>query len=181
MFIPERFEKGYLVVTLFQAGFLLATHPKWRNIIIPPNGEWYNAEMQIQTKIVGLKAATILLGGYFVVWVALEGDLSQTVALAGLAMGVWLGRMGQRYGAGRKLSPAGWFLLSGLGGLAFGGGLSPLTLALMALKTGLHAHGPEFTPSEIGFIIAQIPLWALVGLLAGLGLGFILYAIQPKP
>lgn len=135
--------------------------------------------MQIPAKIPGLKAATILLGGYFVVWVALEGDMSQTVVLAGLAMGVLLGRIGQRYGAGRKLSPAGWLLLSGVGGASFGAGLGPLTLALMALKTGLHFHGPEFTPLEINFIMAQIPLWGLAGLLAGLGLGLILYAIPP--
>lgn len=135
--------------------------------------------MQIPAKIPGLKGATILLGGYFVVWVALEGNLPQTVALAVLAMGVFVGRMGQRVGAGRKLSPAGWLLLTGLGGLFFGGGTGPLTLALMALKTGLHAHGPEFTPLQISFVIAQTPLWGLIGLLAGLGVGLILYAIQP--
>lgn len=135
--------------------------------------------MQIPLKIPGLKGATMLLGGYFVVWVALEGDLPQTVGLAVLAMAVFMGRMWQRVGAGRKLSPAGWLLLTGLAGLFIGGGIGPLTLALMALKTGLHAHGPEFTPLQISFVIAQIPLWGLIGLLAGFGLGLILYALQP--
>ena len=139
----------------------------------------YNWFMQVPAKMPALKGATILLGGYFVVWVALEGNLSQTIALAMLAIGVWLGRIGQRYGAGRKMSPAGWLLLSGFGGLFFGGGIGPLTLALMALKTGLHAHGPEFTLLEINFIVTQMPLWGFAGLLAGLGLGLILYAIQP--
>ena len=46
----------------------------------------------------------------------------------------------------------------------------------MAIKTGLHAHGPEFSGSELDWVLQQIPMWALVGLLGGLGLGFLLKA-----
>jgi hypothetical protein len=41
----------------------------------------------------------------------------------------------------------------------------------MAVKTGLHAHGPEFTPAEINWVLQQTPIWTAAGLLAGLGLG----------
>ena len=54
-------------------------------------------------------------------------------------------------------------------GLGFG----LLTLLIMAVKTGLHGHGPEFSPAEISWVIDQIPLWSLVGLLAGLGVGIV--------
>jgi NhaP-type Na+/H+ or K+/H+ antiporter len=52
-------------------------------------------------------------------------------------------------------------------------GSSLLTLVFMAIKTGLHAHGPEFTLQEIQWVSQQTPLWAAVGLLIGLGLGML--------
>ena len=52
-------------------------------------------------------------------------------------------------------------------GLIFGA----LTLAFMAIKTGLHGHGPEFAPDEISWVISQMPLWAMFGFLVGGGLG----------
>ena len=55
-----------------------------------------------------------------------------------------------------------------------------LTLFFMALKTGLHAHGPEFTPSEINWVIARIPLWTAVGLLSGAGLGLVGLSVAGK-
>jgi hypothetical protein len=64
-----------------------------------------------------------------------------------------------------------WWGATAVTGLLFGLGSSLLTLVLMAVKTGLHAHGPEFTPNEINWILQQVPLWSAAGLLAGLGLG----------
>jgi hypothetical protein len=43
----------------------------------------------------------------------------------------------------------------------------------MALKTGLHAHGHEFTRAEIAWVLGRTPLWALAGLFAGLGVGLL--------
>ena len=37
--------------------------------------------MRIPEKIAGLRPLTILLAVYFVVWIVLEGDLTQTVVL----------------------------------------------------------------------------------------------------
>ena len=46
-------------------------------------------------------------------------------------------------------------------------------LGLMVLKTGVHAHGPEFTPAEISWITRQFAIWPIVGGLAGLGTSLI--------
>jgi hypothetical protein len=58
-------------------------------------------------------------------------------------------------------------------GLFIGLGSAFMTLILRAVKTGLHGHGPEFSQAEIEWVIGQIPLWTLAGLIAGLGLGLL--------
>ena len=63
-----------------------------------------------------------------------------------------------------------------LWGLAMGAGTVLMSLFLMAIKTGLHAHGPEFSPAEITAVWQLLPLWSLVGVLAGLGAGLLLLA-----
>jgi hypothetical protein len=49
----------------------------------------------------------------------------------------------------------------------------PMMLIFMSLKTGLHAHGPEFTAAQITWVLRQIPLWSLAGLSAGIGFGLL--------
>ena len=44
-------------------------------------------------------------------------------------------------------------------------------------KTGVHAHGPEFSPAEIGWLMQQAVLWSLVGTIAGAGLGLLRLAL----
>jgi hypothetical protein len=66
-----------------------------------------------------------------------------------------------------------WLIATAVLGLLFGLGSGLLTLVFMAVKTGLHAHGPEFTIQQIRWVIQQIPLWTIAGLLAGLGLGLL--------
>jgi hypothetical protein len=66
-----------------------------------------------------------------------------------------------------------------LWGLALGAGTVLTTLFLMAVKTGLHAHGPEFSAADINNVWQQLALWSLVGLLGGLGLGLLLIARTP--
>lgn len=48
-----------------------------------------------------------------------------------------------------------------------------IILGLMVLKTGVHAHGPEYSPAEIGWITQQMTIWPFVGGLAGFGLGIV--------
>jgi len=47
------------------------------------------------------------------------------------------------------------------------------TLFLMALKTGIHAHGPEYTMAEVAWVWRQLPLWVAAGTLAGTGLALV--------
>lgn len=134
--------------------------------------------MQIPERIPGLKWLKIGLAGYFVVWVALEGDLAQTVGLGVLSCVVAAAHLIERWGRGRIISRRIWLMsLAGVGSLI--GVCSGLaTLAFMAVKTGLHAHGPEFTSAEIARIWQMIPLWAIVGATVGLALASIFIGFQ---
>ena len=69
----------------------------------------------------------------------------------------------------------GWGLnarLAALGGMA-GLAAPAVVLALMVLKTGVHAHGPEFTPAEISWITNQFFIWPFVAGLIGYGIGLL--------
>ncbi|MDX1687790.1 MAG: hypothetical protein R3248_07385 [Candidatus Promineifilaceae bacterium] len=130
--------------------------------------------MRIPSRLPGLKAATILLAIYAVAWIALEGHLLRVVGLAvGLTL-VALGHGVQRYVGGRRLSLRAWLALAAGCGLAAGAGSGVLTLLFMALKTGLHAHGPEFAAAEIHWVASRLVGWAAGGLLAGLGIALLL-------
>lgn len=129
--------------------------------------------MPIPNQLPGLKVATILLAAYFVIWIPLEGNLGQAVL-----MGVWValvtaGYLGQRWLGGRVLGWGWWVVVAAGLGLFVGLGGGVLTLAAMVVKTGLHAHGPEFSRAEINWVIEQLPLWGAAGFLAGLGIGLI--------
>ncbi|WP_374689054.1 hypothetical protein [Promineifilum sp.] len=123
------------------------------------------------------RLAVALTGLYAAVWLALEGapirDLLLAAALLALALWRVLSRrLLERVngGAWRGARRVG---LSAAAGLAFGAGLPLLTLFLMALKTGLHAHGPEYSAAQIAWVWGQLPLWAGAGLLAGVGVGLV--------
>jgi hypothetical protein len=129
--------------------------------------------MRVPEKIPGLKWATAVLAIYFALWISLEGMLWRAVLMGIGATAVSLGHLAQKYLAGHRLSWQKWVGLTAILGLLFGLGSSTLTLLFMAVKTGLHAHGPEFNLNQIQWILAQTPLWATVGLLAGTGIGFL--------
>lgn len=134
--------------------------------------------MQLPTRLPGLRALTVLFAVYAVVWIVLEGSLFRAVLLASsssVLAGLYLL---QRWLAGRSLRLPLWLALSATLGVLIGFSSSVLTLVAMALKTGLHAHGPEFTTQQIDWVVAQIPWWTTAGLLAGVGLGFIAAAIS---
>ncbi len=136
--------------------------------------------MQIPAKLPGLKWLTIVWMVYGVVWIAPEGVLWQVVLLGVVTTAVLLAYVVQKV-AGGRLVPWGWWLVgTAVTGALFGLLTGLLTLFFMALKTGLHAHGPEFTPSEIDWVLAQIPLWTAVGLLSGAGLGMVWLSVAGK-
>lgn len=130
--------------------------------------------MRIPTKILGLNVATAVTILYAFLWMSLEGRLWRVVVLSVLTTAVALAHLVQKRWGGQTLSRGQWVGTTAVGGLLLGTGSSLLTLLLMAIKTGLHAHGPEFSPHEINWIIQQIPLWATSGLLAGIGMGLIM-------
>lgn len=79
----------------------------------------------------------------------------------------------QHFLGGRTFSVKQWLGITAVLGLIFGLSSGLLTLLFMAVKTGLHAHGPEFTPPEVTWVIQQTLWWTIVGLMAGLGLGMV--------
>ena len=114
--------------------------------------------MTIPDKIPGLRWLTVLLAAYFALWIMREGNLAQTVLLGVSSCGIAAAHLIQRYGRGRVLPHWQWLAGMTIAGL-FGGGSSVFaTLAFMAVKTGLHAHGPEFTPAEITWVWQHLTL-----------------------
>jgi hypothetical protein len=102
-------------------------------------------------------------------WMALEGRLGPVIVLGVLTMLIILAHIGQRLCGGRSLHT--WQVLVGgtVGGGIAGSLLPLLIILLMTLKTGLHAHGAEFTPQEIVWVGQQFRLWGISGGLFGLG------------
>lgn len=136
--------------------------------------------MKLPPRVAGLTWLTAVAALYLFVWIAWEGVVWQTILAATLTTAVWLLHMAQKYGAGRLFGLGSWLLLTAVAGLVAGLTIPLLTLFLMALKTGLHAHGPEFTAAEIEWVLSHIPLWTAVGLLAGLGGGLLSWGLgQP--
>lgn len=129
--------------------------------------------MKIPLSIPHFKLAAAIVSLYAVIWLALEGDVTRDILLASSLLALGIVYITTHRLGGRTLS-AGRFIGWATGsGVALGCGLALLTLFLMALKTGLHAHGPEYTPQEVAWVWRQLPLWAGVGTLAGLGLGLL--------
>ena len=134
--------------------------------------------MHIPQKIPGLRLATVLLALYAVVWIGLEGTLWRVILLAVGVTLVAAGYLVQRFLGDRELNTAQWLLVSVIAGLFISLSSALLSLVFMAIKTGLHAHGPEFTADEIGWVFQQLPLWGLAGLMAGLGFGVLLMGLN---
>ena len=122
------------------------------------------------------KLAIGIVGIFTAIWMVTEGDLLRDVVLAASLLLVGLMAIARRWPWIRGLSPGKTVALGAVGGLAYGVGLVLLTLFLMAVKTGLHAHGPEYTVYELIWVWNQFPLWAVAGSLVGLGIGLLAVA-----
>ncbi|MCA9866241.1 MAG: hypothetical protein KIS95_00425 [Anaerolineae bacterium] len=130
-----------------------------------PSNRWY-------------KPALVIVGLFAAVWMVLEGDMLRDVVLAGLLLLVGLMALMRRWSWMRSLPPRKTVALAAVGGLAYGSGLVLLTLFLMTVKTGLHAHGPEYTSYELVWLWNQLLLWAAAGGLVGLGVGLLAVAAR---
>jgi hypothetical protein len=131
--------------------------------------------MQIPGKLPGLKLATLLLGAYGALWISLEGNLLRAVLMGTSVAVISTAHLFQKHAGGQKITLGRWLLMMAAMGLLVGLSSALLTLVFMAVKTGLHAHGPEFTMEETGWVALQIPLWSLAGVTAGLGMGLVSY------
>jgi len=119
----------------------------------------------------------ILLGIIFLIWIPVE-DSSTTAALLFALVFATLGAVVFLSGAKKPFQAAlPNYILTGItAGIA----ITPLTLFLMALKTGLHGHqGPDFNNQQILSIIYRTPIWLLGGLSIGLGSG--LWFVHREP
>ena len=125
-----------------------------------------------------LRAATLLWGVYALVWLALEGNVARDGVLAGWGLALLALWAAARRWGGRSVSAGQVAALGAAAGLAWGAALGPAVLLLMALKTGLHAHGPEYTAAQLAQVWSQWPLWMAAGLAAGAGLALVLAGLR---
>ena len=114
------------------------------------------------------------------VWMGLEGNLRWDLLLALALVLLALGHLATRYLGGRTMTAGRFAALAAAAGIAGGFGVVLLMLFLMILKTGIHAHGPEYTAQEITWVWAQLPIWGGAGGLVGLGLALLVIAAGRK-
>ncbi len=134
--------------------------------------------IRIPSRIPGLRKVTLLTLLLALFWISLEGALWREALLAALFSLVLIGRFWQRPGEDRVFQRAGgWLAAAALSGMALGAVSASLLLLMMSIKTGLHAHGPEFSPAEVAWALRQPPYWTTAGLCFGLGVGMLSLAI----
>jgi hypothetical protein len=136
--------------------------------------------LNFPSKIPGLKLLLIVWGMYTAVWISLEGALWRVVLMGVTTAILAVGHLVQRMVGGKMVGRGVGLLVAAVSGLALGGGSGLLSLIFMAVKTGLHAHGPEFSQGEVAWVLKQLPLWSAVGLLVGLGFGLIWVGMEKR-
>lgn len=129
--------------------------------------------MVFPQKISGWKLLVGVWLGYTAVWISLEGSLLRVIMMGTATAVLLLGHGWQRWLGGKQVARGVGVLVTAVSGVLLGGGSGLLSLLFMAVKTGLHAHGPEFSQAEIVWVWQMLPLWTAVGLLVGLGVGLI--------
>lgn len=115
----------------------------------------------------------IVWGVYAAVWISLEGELWRVVLMGVAATIVAAGFLWQKWLGGKVVRRGVGMLITAVSGLLIGSGSIVIVLIFMAVKSGLHAHGAEFSSAEIDWLFSQLPLWTAIGLLTGLGVGLI--------
>lgn len=117
------------------------------------------------------RGALLLTGLAILLWSGLEDRDANAVTLLGAlsstSLTLWLLL---RMAAGHALKP----MFFGLTGALTGALASLCTAALMLFKNLRHAHVfPDYPAEMLLAALARLPLWAIAGGLAGLGLGFL--------
>lgn len=115
-----------------------------------------------------LRYLAILLGMVFFLWLPFE-DTSESIALlGGILTSTWLAAVFLTKKQEPQTNLLNYVLAGSLAGIL----VTPITLLLMVLKTGLHAHvEPDFTYPQIVSVVQRTPIWLIGGFLVGLGRG----------
>jgi hypothetical protein len=127
------------------------------------------------------KIAIALFFVYFLLWTQFEGNL-RNVAILGTSaalLGAWT--VWRRYLRSRTFSRRRFAVAMSLTGLFTGLAAPALALLGMAVKQGLHGHGPEYTTVQVT-AVTQSFLWAgVAGLLFGIAAGLLLPVSAEPP
>jgi multisubunit Na+/H+ antiporter MnhE subunit len=130
----------------------------------------YNSLMVYPRIVPGLKIATAVVALLAVMWISLEGDIRWSLLMASMVLVISVGYFVQRFLGGKKFTLLQGLIIAATIGLGAGLIIAPLVVTFMAIKTGLHGHGPEFTLEEIKWAFDWVLLWAFVGSTTALGL-----------
>lgn len=126
-----------------------------------------------------LRYCELLIAVLIMLWLPLE-ERSSLVALAFALLVCWLAavhwwetrrRRRARLHPGAQMPDSASHLLSIWArlGLFAGLGVTPTAIALMAFKTGLHAHGtPDYAGNQIVILLSAAPWWGLGGWTLGM-------------
>ncbi|MCO5186664.1 MAG: hypothetical protein M9918_00430 [Anaerolineae bacterium] len=120
------------------------------------------------------RIAVAAFGLSFLVWTQVEGNFRNVVLLgvSGALLGGWT--IWRRWIAKRIATRIQFAVAMTASGLAAGLATPMLILLGMAIKQGLHGHGPEYTTAQVATVTQSI-LWSgLVGLLFGMAAGLLL-------
>jgi hypothetical protein len=118
-----------------------------------------------------LRISALLLGVYLLSWLPFEDKDEIRALLSAAAINAWIAiRYLVRLPVHARKGSLRYTVVGILAGLA----VTPMTLFLMAFKTGIHGHeSPDFTAEQIIAVIYGTPIWGSAGLLLGLGSGLL--------
>jgi hypothetical protein len=113
----------------------------------------------------------LLLGILVLVWLPFEeSSVLGVLVIAGLFCtwgGIWVLF---KTGSYRKHGIVRNVLIWGLAGFF----VVPITILLMAIKTGIHGHGtPDFSVEQMQAVLSRIPYFMFGGVLVGAGIGLL--------
>ena len=135
--------------------------------------------VRIPATLPGLKPVSGVVGACAIVWLSLEGALIRDILLAAVLLATAMAFIVVRKAGGKTIRQIQTVIVATASGAIFGAGVALLTLVLLAVKTSLHAHGPEYAGWELLWVWRQIPLWSGAGALLMAGFGLILISGKP--
>ena len=122
-----------------------------------------------------VRLAWFATGLMWFVWLGVEDRGIVVILVLGTAISFSAALTGlDRWGSGRNLSQAQWWIRRIVFGLCTAMGIGPLALLLMTIKVSLHSHGmPDFDLADVEQLLQVWPVWGVSALCLGLGLGAI--------